>query len=221
MKKYIFVVLSILLSCSLFAQEQDIDESNISSGDVVNILEGNVAKLWPGEIDADKYDTALKVKLFLESDAGKPYAEKLKTLQKSLKTTGIVNIPDENSPVMLSDYDTKKGGFYLVYQTNDTIKVPLINYFYCKFLPADFYTSNRNYNYYDAFLPLDEKQAVNIDGNNNVGIKLKMTIDGEVSVGTFFTNQPRVNMPDVSSMEIIAYDKVSGKVYATWTVKAK
>jgi tetratricopeptide (TPR) repeat protein len=161
---------------------------NALTGDnVATIINGSIFEVFN---NLGQYNTDLKKKVFLSSDASKKYRQKLDEVKKRIASNNIqLDITDR---VELSDYDIEQHGFWLTfgrnYQTDGWFKYGIgyknsINGYLYEKLPVkidSLEVSGANLETYKIFLPMDEAKAVNIEGNRNIKIILDMKINNTV-----------------------------------------
>jgi hypothetical protein len=151
--------------------------------------------------------------MFLKTDEGKPYADKLAALQTLIKDSGVTSILKKEQ-AYLSDYDVAKGGFSLNFNDRAMYAKPRIGEFHYDLLPAkkEYRHGDNFYDWisYSVFLPMNEEIAVNVEGNGNVRVKLVMKI-GEVRGAAFYGFYPVA-----SSFKIVLFDEKTGATYGEY-----
>lgn len=137
----------------------------------IDIFNTNVFKLFD---ETKQYDTDLKKKFFMKTEGYKNYKKKLNELSLVVKNHMFMKKLDSS----LSDYDIKKGGFYLNFHES----------FYVGYTCSNYNKIIKKFVYFDMlpkkdgtlFLPCPEDKALNIENIENKTIKIKFNITGIV-----------------------------------------
>lgn len=229
-KKIIVVLILSMINFSIFAQDVEgayFSLDDISAGWTTAIMSGTIFDVFKKDLDESAYNTDLKKKVFLQSDDAKMYLQRFEELKNTVRTRGIKSLILKRE-TSLSDYDLENGGFWLYIGANNgsgtlsgSFKFAINGFLYEK-LPVREEPINflgPNYLQYKIFLPIKENIAVNIEGNNNVRVRIEAKISGvSERKFTFYDWSGQVfdvtrKHPVATNIKIVLFDEHSNDIY--------
>jgi len=230
LKITVFVFVFLLLNFTIYAQAVEgayFTLDNCSAGWAYSILNETIFDVFTKDLDSKDYNTDLKKKIFLDSDAAKVYISRLNELKNQIRTQGIkYTIPKQN--VSISDYDLRNKGFWLQTGQNHgmgtvdaSYKFTIGNFLYEKLPITEESISflGPKYLNYKILLPIKEEIAVKVEGNKNLGVRLEMKISGLTEKKFNFYNyngrgyELTQKYPTATSMKIILFDVNTNEIF--------
>jgi hypothetical protein len=217
-KNMVIGLLAVLCIFSIYAENMErfkVDLNNLTAEEAGFILTNNpiVFKMELAPLrfhQGGGYLTRSEIEAFLKTAEGRPYVTKLAEWPNRMKNEGIISYP---SPwgCQLHEYDINEGGFWIVYRrmSKGSEYYPTISGFYYEKLPGYPLANSSAPEWRRFLLKMSKDDATNIIGNNNVGIKFRMKLDGTIELQQL--------APIATSFQIILYDKQSGKQYGEWS----